>query len=204
MGRSRAGPTTPEMADFAADLVALLDHIGWSRCRMIGVSFGGMVAQEAAVTAPERFERVVLACTSPGGADYASYPLHELPSLAAAERLRVRVEILDTRTREDEALRELLTSFMEGFENAAPTAGEVAQLGARNRHDVVDRLHLMTMPVLIAAGRYDGIALPANQDAMLARLPSAELRWYEGGHAFFMQDRAADPDLTAWLHAESA
>ena len=57
-------------------------------CRVVGVSFGGMVAQELAVTWPERVERLALLCTSPGGAGGASYPLHELadsrrPSAAA-------------------------------------------------------------------------------------------------------------------------
>jgi pimeloyl-ACP methyl ester carboxylesterase len=187
------------MADFASDLLRLLDHVGWDACRMLGVSFGGMVAQEAAVTEPDRFERVALACTSPGGAGGASYPLHELVDLDPAERLRIRVEILDTRTRDNEGLRNALTAFMEGLGDAPVTDGERAQLLARSRHDVWDRLPRMTMPVLIAAGRYDGIAPPENQEALLSRLPDAEVRWYEGGHGFFVQDRSADPELTTWL-----
>ena len=201
LGRSTQGPRPPTMADFAADLLALLDHVGWATCRMVGVSFGGMVAQEAAVTAPERFERVVLACTSPGGADRASYPLDMLVDLDPAERLRIRVEILDTRTRDDADRRAALTSFMEAFEQNAATDGERAQLEARRHHDVWDRLPKMTMPVLIAAGRYDGIAPPQNQEALLSQLPNAELRWYEGGHAFFLQDRNADPEMSAWITA---
>ena len=74
------------MADYAADALALLDHVGWDRARVVGVSFGGMVAQELAVTAPERVERLALLCTSPGGAGGASYPLHELAALPEAER----------------------------------------------------------------------------------------------------------------------
>jgi 3-oxoadipate enol-lactonase len=199
LGQSSAGIRRPEMADFAADLLGLLDHVGWDSCRMLGVSFGGMVAQEAAVTEPGRFERVALACTSPGGAGGASYPLHELVDLAPAERLRIRVEILDTRTLDNAGLRNALTTFMEGLGDVPATDGERAQLIARSRHDVWDRLGQMTMPVLIAAGRYDGIAVPENQKALLSRLPNAELRWYEGGHAFFVQDPDADPALTTWL-----
>ena len=54
MGRTDvpAGPFT--MADYAADAAGLLDQVGWDRCRVVGVSFGGMVAQEFAVTYPER------------------------------------------------------------------------------------------------------------------------------------------------------
>ena len=201
LGQSTAGPRPPTMADFAADLLGLLDHLGWDACRMIGVSFGGMVAMEAAVTAPERFERVALACTSAGGAGGASYPLDQLTALDPDERLRRRVEILDTRTHEADGLRRALTAFLEPVKDVLPTEGEIAQLEARRHHDVWDRLPRMTMPVLIAAGRYDGIAPPANQEALLRQLPNAELRWYEGGHAFFVQDRTADPEMSAWLTA---
>src|SRR3954465_1334279 len=90
-----AGPYS--MADYAADATALLDHLGWDSCRVFGVSFGGMVAQELAVTAPERVERLALCCTSPGGSGGASYPLHELASLSGGERADIGTRLLDTR-----------------------------------------------------------------------------------------------------------
>ena len=43
----------------------------------------------------------------------------------------------------------------------------------------------------MAAGRYDGLALPANSEAIASRIPGATLRYYEGGHVFVIQDRAA-------------
>ena len=64
------------MADYAADAEGLLDALGWNSAYVMGVSFGGMVAQEMAVTYPRRIQKLVLACTSSGGAGGASYPLH--------------------------------------------------------------------------------------------------------------------------------
>src|SRR6185312_827293 len=64
LGRTSVPQRQPTMADYAADALALLDHVGWATTRVFGISFGGMVAQELAVTAPERVERLVLACTS--------------------------------------------------------------------------------------------------------------------------------------------
>ncbi|MET0458024.1 MAG: alpha/beta hydrolase, partial [Ilumatobacteraceae bacterium] len=52
LGRTSVPPGPFTMADYAADGAALLDHVGWDRCAVIGVSFGGMVAQEFAVTWP--------------------------------------------------------------------------------------------------------------------------------------------------------
>jgi 3-oxoadipate enol-lactonase len=97
LGRTAILPGPYAMADYAADAAALLDHLGWETCRVIGVSFGGMVAQEFAVTWPERVERLALLCTSPGGAGGPSYPLHELTDLPPAERAATGLRILDTR-----------------------------------------------------------------------------------------------------------
>jgi 3-oxoadipate enol-lactonase len=82
LGRTEIPPGPYTMADYAADALALADHVGWATFALVGVSFGGMVAQEVAVTAPERIERLALVCTSPGGPDAASYPLHTLKDLS--------------------------------------------------------------------------------------------------------------------------
>src|SRR4030095_12933694 len=97
LGRTEIPPGPYAMADYARDAAALLDHLGWATCRVIGVSFGGMVAQEFAVTWPQRGERLALLCTSPGGVGGASYPLHELAVLPPDERAAVGLRILDTR-----------------------------------------------------------------------------------------------------------
>ena len=77
--------------------------------------------------------------------------------------------------------------------------GEVEQLGARRHHDVWDRLPAVRCPTLVASGRYDGIAPLPNGEGIASRIPGAELRVYEGGHAFFAQDPAALPDVLAFL-----
>jgi 3-oxoadipate enol-lactonase len=89
------GPYT--MAQYAQDGAALLDHVGWDRCAVVGISFGGMVAQEFAVTWPERVEKLVLMCTSAGGDAGSSYPLHELGNLPTNERAQKITELTDTR-----------------------------------------------------------------------------------------------------------
>jgi len=206
LGRSTAGDRPPAMADFAADLLGLLDHVGWDRCLAVGVSFGGMVLMEAAVTEPSRFERCVLACTSPGGAGGASYPLHELVDLPDEERRERWIDALDDRNADPDR-RAAVRSIIEAMDAAKPRSpgagfhsdGEVAQLLARRDHDCYDRLPAMAMPVLIAAGRFDGIAPPANQEAMLGQLPDARIEWFDGGHAFFVEDRQAHPAMERFL-----
>jgi 3-oxoadipate enol-lactonase len=55
------------------------------------------------------------------------------------------------------------------------------------------------VPVLLSGGRYDGIAPVANMEALAARIPDAELKLYEGGHLFLVQDKSAYPDIIQWL-----
>jgi len=202
-GLGRSVPDEPDreptMADFAADAIGLLDHVGWDTCLVLGVSFGGMVAQELAVTAPERIERLALACTSPGGAGGSSAPLHTLADLPPDERLAQQVAWLDTRTVDDVEQRAFWTEMLGAFAGHEPNQGMRRQLQARSQHDVWDRLPQLDLPVLIAAGRFDGIALPANQEALLGQIQGADLRWFDGGHAFFMQDPTALPAIADWL-----
>ena len=203
-------PAAPyAMADLAADALALADHLGWEEFRLAGISFGGMVAQELAVAAPHRIERLAILCTSPGGAGGSSYPLETLTGLPTAERAAVSAGLMDTRfTPEwleehdgDRMLVEALAQHFSRDKSAAVLEGEALQLGARSRHDVFDRLPRITCLTLVAVGRYDGIAPPANGAAIAAQVPHAELRTYEGGHLFFAQDPAAFPDVLAFLRA---
>jgi 3-oxoadipate enol-lactonase len=207
LGRTQVPPGPYTMADYAADAAAVLDHVGWDRARVMGISFGGMVAQELAVTWPDRIERLALLCTSPGGAA-PSYPLHELEDLAPDDRAAVYLPLLDKRfTPEwlaehagDQGLVEMLAQRRVG-RSEEQARGAREQLLARSRHDVTSRLGAIACPTLVACGRYDGIAPVANGEAITARVPGAELRVYEGGHAFVGQDRAALPDIFDFLSA---
>ncbi len=207
LGKTEIPPGPYSMADYAADALALLDAVGWERCRLVGMSFGGMVAQELAVTAPARFERVALLCTSPGGAGGASYPLHELDELPIEERVSRYLPLVDTRFDEawlaehpgDQMIADVMRKGMTMAKSDERRRGEREQIEARRHHDVWVRLPIITAPTFIAAGRYDGIAPVANSEAILARLPNAELHVYEGGHIFPFQDRAALPEIREFL-----
>jgi pimeloyl-ACP methyl ester carboxylesterase len=210
LGRSSSPPGDWSMADYASDAAALLDQVGWSACRVVGVSFGGMVAQEFAVTWPERVQRLALACTSPGGPDLASYPLHELAQRPLDEQVEIGMRILDSRFTDewlsehpaDRGLADLMSSRRGAPKSDEQKRGEEGQLHARSTHDVRDRLSRITCPTLVAAGRYDGIAPPANSEYIAAHIPNAELRMYEGGHLFFLQDGQALPDILTFLSGD--
>jgi 3-oxoadipate enol-lactonase len=207
LGRSAKPDIEYSMADYADDAAALMGHLGWAGAKVVGVSFGGMVAQELALRHPAKVERLVLACTSPGGAGGASYPFHEIQHLKGEARARYLMPISDTRRDEAWASSHAETvAQIIALGSADPHAGEPGremgarrQLEARATHDTWDRLGDIACPVLIAAGRYDGIALPSTQERMAERIPGASLRFFEGGHLFMIQDRSATPAIAEFL-----
>ena len=58
------------------------------------------------------------------------------------------------------------------------------------------------MDTFVGMGRFDGIAPLANGEAIAARVPTATLRSYDGGHGFFVQDPRAFPDVISFLSGE--
>jgi 3-oxoadipate enol-lactonase len=121
------------------------------------MSFGGMVAQEFAVTYPERVERLALLCTSAGGDAGASYPLHELGALSAEERNKKILLLTDSRFTEEwfaSHPSDLKMMRLRAEQAAQPKADEVLrgerlQLIARIGHDVADRLHKVASPTFV-------------------------------------------------------
>ncbi len=181
------------MSDYADDAAAVMDAMGIDKAMILGISFGGMVAQEFAVRHTARLSRLALWCTSPGGAGGASYPLHELEGLDLEARVLTGMKLNDTRI-DDEwlaanpeavaAARQRLD--MSEFEHEPRFAeGRAAQLAARAQHDCYHRLGQIACPVFLGGGQYDG---------------NAKLTLYEGGHLFMLQDGKVFPDLLAFFN----
>ncbi len=202
-----ANAGTWTMADYATDALAFADSLGWTTFALLGVSFGGMVAQEVAVTAPGRIERLVLMCTSSGGTGRASYPLHQPRNLPADQERQVVLHLMDSRFDEEWLISHPFHAAMVRYRDkqaavprtAAQTVGERGQLLARAGHDVWDRLPHITCPTLVASGLFDLIAPPANGAAIASQIPGATFAEFDGGHAFFVQDDTAWPAVYAFL-----
>ncbi|MEH2235040.1 alpha/beta fold hydrolase [Nostoc sp.] len=198
------------VADYAADADSLLNAVGWEKCHVIGISFGGMVAQELALRYPHRVKRLVLACSSSGGAGGSSYPLHELVNLPSEEVARRQITVTDTRWQEEAWLSSQTTQFeelvkltlaasKEGADEPSRQVGRLRQLEARAAHDTYNRLSQLDIPVYICGGLYDGISPPANLEAIHKQIPGAYLEFFKGGHRFLYQDPQAFKRIIEFL-----
>ena len=205
LGRSDKPDMAYTMADYGRDAAGLLDAVAWGSCAVVGISFGGMVAQELALLVPQRVTRLVLCCTSSGGPGGSSYPLHELEGLSEEERLARSLSLMDSRwdARWQAANPEIVDLMRARRAMSAGDAeagtGARRQLDARAAHDSYARLRQLTMPTLVCAGRFDAIAPPANAEALAAQIPRATLQVFDGGHAFLLQDPSAWPAIVAFL-----
>ena len=199
LGRTSKPDEPYTMAQYADDAAGLLDALGWERALVMGTSFGGMVAQNFAVRHLDRIERLVLACTSSGGAGRPSFDLLSVQDLPPDEQAHRWIELVDSRY--DRSTGEFppgLEQFAQwrarGAEVPADAASEMGarrQLEARLGHDVYDDLSGIDVPTLVIGGRYDAIAPPENLEAIAAQLPDARLVFCDGGHVFMMQDPEA-------------
>ncbi|MDE0700421.1 MAG: alpha/beta fold hydrolase [Acidimicrobiaceae bacterium] len=195
LGQTTLGDHEPTMFDYADDAAALCAVLGWRHARVVGTSFGGMVAQHLAIRHPDLVERLVLNCTSPGG-ELASYPLDELQDVPATERAEMMLALLDTRYSagsgdELDGLEGFTSQLRDGYAQSASAEsaeGFAKQLEARRHHDVTAGLGLISAPTLVCAGRYDGIAPVANSEAIVSGIAEARLEVFEGGHIFMLQD----------------
>jgi len=208
LGRTSKPMRPYTMREYGDDAAGLLDHLGWPSTHVIGVSFGGMVAQELAIRHPRRIDRLVLACTSSGGAGGSSYPLHELAALDPQTRATRQIAISDLANDADwqrenpdrvAAMVQFARQRLPPSDDPEAVDGARRQLEARRHHDAWDRLGEIRVPTLICGGRRDGIAPVANQEALASRIPDARLELFDGGHLFLLQDRSAFPRIVEFL-----
>lgn len=212
LGQSEKPVDGYTMQAYADDGAHLLDALGIERAHVMGLSFGGMVAQHFALRHGHRLLKLALFCTAPGGAGGASYPLHDLLSLDPDQQLRERLKLNDTRLDDAwiDAHPEMIDaarkfSRSDAFDDDPHRArGAIGQFQARAAHDCWDRLHEINCPVWLAGGRYDGIATPAVMENMLTRLPYAELEFYDGGHLFMTEKPQSFNHAAAFFNRKEA
>lgn len=182
----------------ADDTVGLMDHLGIDKAHILGMSMGGMIAQELAINYPKRVLKLVLACTF-ARRDESGGLAPEFPEALgftgrySEDDIRkvsvVRMIIALTRLAfNNPLLSATINALMQAQVIRTGTAGLLGQAEAILRHDTADRLQLVNTPTLVITGTRDRIISPRSSEVIAKLIPHARLVKVEGGsHAFFIE-----------------
>jgi poly(3-hydroxyalkanoate) depolymerase len=195
-----AGWTIPRrMCAIASIAAGVLDALGYDRVDVLGVSFGGAVAQPLARQAPRRVRRLILAATAPGVPGLGGVPGRPRAMLALATPRRyydrdylrsVAPTIYGGRIRNDP---ELFAEQRHARLLKPPSVrGYVAQLFAIAGWTNLPWLPFMRQPTLVLAGDDDPILPVANGRILAGLIPHAKLVVIPGGGHLFLLEQADD------------
>jgi pimeloyl-ACP methyl ester carboxylesterase len=206
-GRSAVLAGEHTIADLAGDALGLLDALEIDSAHIVGISMGGMVAQELALAAPERVRTLTLGCTFPGGPEATMTDMAVVGMLAEAvlsgdqERtLRVGYEVMiAAEYGTQEGAYELYAELAGQYPTPIPVL--MAQVSAIMGHDTSERLGEIAAPTLVIHGTEDRLLVSANGELIAKLIPGARLELLEGsGHMFFWEQ----PERSAQLVREHA
>jgi 3-oxoadipate enol-lactonase len=191
IGDSDVPPGPYTARQLAEDAVAVLDAAGVERADVVGTSLGGMAAQELALGFPDRVRRLVLACTTPGGAGSHPMPQQTVELMLAAPTLAPEVALrrFVVNALSAEAPEELVERiYAHRIANPFDPKGWQAQAAAGAGFDALDRLGGIRAPTLVVTGTEDVVVDPRNSELLAERIPDARFERVPGGHLFFWED----------------
>ena len=192
VGKSDVPAEAWTIADMAADALAVLDAAGVESAHVFGISMGGMIAQELALSYPERVRRLVLGCTACGGRGEIPAAPPVLEVLAARARMtpeegaRAMVPYIYDASTPPERIEEYLAIRRRTYPTAA---GYLAQLRAITTWTAGDRLGQFQAPTLVIHGESDQLVPPENGRMLACGIPAARLVMLEHASHIFTTDQ---------------
>ena len=191
-GASAGAPGAPYTVEMMTDdCLAVLDAAGVEDAHVVGISMGGLMAQELGLSHPQRVRSLTLMATHPGIA-HAVLPqevidfLGARASMSAEERGEFSIPFnYHPRTprhliEEDWKAREAGTAGPEGY---AAQGGTALWSGC-------DRLPGLTVPTVVVHGAQDRLVVPENGERIAAAVPDAKLVLVEGANHILTTDQA--------------
>jgi poly(3-hydroxyalkanoate) depolymerase len=187
-------PRIPYRLPRLARLVArLLDQLGYQTVDLLGISWGGGLAQQFALSQHDRCRRLVLDATGTGTLKVPGRP-HVLARLATPRRYldpgyaeRVAADLYGGTIRADPSRARAL---LHGRTRVGPRRGYLYQLVAGAGWSSLPLLPWIRQPTLLLAGDDDPIVPLVNARIMRRLLPDAELHVYHGGHLGLLTEAA--------------
>ena len=198
VGGSPLPPRPYRFGTLAHLLAGLLDHLGHDQADILGISWGGALAQQFALSERRRCRRVVLVATGTGVLMVPGRPW-VLATLATPRRYldpgytrRIAGQLYGGTAREDAGQ---VAGVLHRWTRVGPSRGYLYQLAAGAGWTSLPLLRLLRQPTLVLAGDDDPIIPQVNGHILASLIPHARLHVYRGGHV----ELVLRPDLLAPL-----
>jgi poly(3-hydroxyalkanoate) depolymerase len=205
VGESNAYRWPKRMPGVARTVELMLDQLGHSQVDVIGVSLGGVIAQQLAHQAPDRVRRLVLAATGPGVVGLGGIPGSPLAMLALLTRRRytspdyyrrIAGDLYGGQARTDPDA--LLHDSIARFSQTPSLGGYLGQLYAISFWTGIPWLSRLQQPTLVLTGDDDPIIPVLNGRILAHCIPDAQLYVVPGGgHLFLLERPVETADLVA-------
>ena len=207
VGKSSAMEEPFTIAQLAQDAAGLLAALEIDSAHVVGISMGGMVAQELALAHPARVRTLALGCTYSGGEGSSLSSPEVIQRLTEAmmsgdrERaIRTGWEVNVSATFADDE-NAYATFLANGLERAVALPVVMAQMQAIAGHNTLARLPQLTMPTLVVHGTADQMVPVENGRLIASHISGSRLEIFDGiGHLFFWER----PERSAELVREHA
>jgi len=194
VGRSSKAQSHYCIADMANDTIGLIDVLNLESVHVFGGSMGGAIAQELAISYPNRVRKLVLCATVGKSTTVLRLLVDVLKFIKQHDHDNAvfpRMALLTGMTTNFLSNTEAVEQMLDLFQNPAfPQSFEAfaRQADAIRSFDVLDRLGTVRAPTLILAADQD-ILTPVNAAREIeAAIPGAKLQIFEGGgHAFIWE-----------------
>jgi 3-oxoadipate enol-lactonase len=190
------------IAEMAADAAALLEALEIESAHVLGISMGGMIAQELALADPRRLRSLTIGCSYCGGPDSLLMDPADFQGLTEAwssgDQDRVFRAMWELNVSPAFAAND--ESYAEFTEMAgalpAPRQTIALQLQAIAAHDTSARLLDLTIPTLVIHGTVDRVLPYPNGPLIASLIPGARLEAYEDvGHMFWWEQPERSAEL---------
>ena len=200
-GRSESPEGEYSTKIMADDAAAVLDYLGIPSAHIFGHSMGGMTAQELALNHPDKVNKLILACTSPGGEfslrldgqrdalNILSWLFNPPPEKTPSDVSNEVFEICYHPVYWEKHKKRLLR-----LESRYPTPISTIkkQHKAILQHDCLNKLHRIKSQTLILHGSKDLLFVTGNARLIKKEIPNAELVIFDDAAHMFIQEKWCD------------
>ncbi len=183
---------------FAQDVLQIFDDLKLEKVNVLGASFGGFVAQEFALSFPQRLNKLILACTSFGGPNHVAPETEVLKAFVSTEGMntskRIRNFMAPAFTDEYNLKHaDVIESVCQMREKSiVPETVYTAQLIVATNFNFEDRVGEIENKTLILTGDKDRIVPMQNSKNLAEQIPNSKLEIIEDGSHMFFVEKAED------------